>query len=144
MYAQYSNEKYKDENKIKSNYIVALLVFSSIIIFAFITIRINAFKPEKKLVYEVIKEEDEINKIIICHYADNVVLMDFKYSPSEKNTKDKSGKKETEDIEIIRGKYTVESIEGKPIQLKKFRNVTVTEDEVNNNDQENNKEESDK
>lgn len=140
LYAQYSNEKYKDENKIKSNYIVALLVFSSIIIFAFITIRINAFKPEKKLVYEVIKEEGEINKIIICHYADNVVLMDFKYSFSEKNTKDKSGKKETEDIEIIRGKYTVESIEGKPIQLKKFKNVSVVEDENENNINENNNE----
>lgn len=143
LYAQYSNEKYKDENKIKSNYIIALLVFSSLIIFAFITIRINAYKPEKKLVYEVINEESEINKIIICHYANNVVLMDFKYSPSEKNTKDKSRIKEADNIEIIRGKYTVESIEGKPIQLKKFGKVTIVEDELKNT-AETKKDESDK
>lgn len=133
LYAQYSNEKYKDENKIKSNCISGLLIFSSLIIIASITIRFNILKPEKKLAYEVIKEEKGINKIIICHYSDKVVLMDYKYSPSEKNTKDKSTKNETENIEIIRGKYTVETIDGKSIRLKKFNKVTVVEE--NNNDE---------
>lgn len=126
LYARYSNKKYKDDNIKINNYFIFATAIVLTIIITLLVFSLSENNPENKTVYEIVTMDDGMSKIKVCDYKDNAVLMDFKYSISDKNTK-----KQTENIEIIKGKYIVESIEGKPIQLKNFKNVTVVE-ETNN------------
>lgn len=128
LYARYSNKKYKDDNTKTCNYFILATVIALVIIAIILYFNFSKSNPENKSIYELVAMEDGTIKIKICDYKDKVVLMDFEYSKFDKNRKDEAaGKEATENIEIIKGKYIIESIEGKPIQLKKFRKVSVVE-----------------
>lgn len=68
-----------------------------------LVILIAAVEKYSKVIYFVLiymlifvnlhEEENGINKVITCNYTDNVVIKDYKHSPSEKNTKNKTTKK---------------------------------------------------
>ena len=145
LYAQYGCrkdiKKLREKNAIKE-YTSMTIILLAVILFSSSILFYNKLNPQNTTQYEVVTMKDGVEKLVIGNYKNCAILMDFKYYPSEENKKNETTKKEDENIGIIKGKYTVESIEGNPIQLKKFKNVIVVEgsnsdekNEQNNNEE---------
>lgn len=110
----------KHKNKIDFHKLM-YIIFSTIYILMIILLLFDILfmGVEKKKKYEIVKLEDGASKMIISHHEGKVVLMDY-ISLNQDGNLDESGN----NIIIDKGHYSLESIDGKLIEFKKFASVS--------------------
>lgn len=102
---------------IETLYALALVIINIIIII--LIFNVIYVTPEMIKKYEIVKLEDGTTKMIITHRGDKAILMDY-ISLNQDGNLDESGN----NIIIDKGHYSLESIDGKPIEFKKFASVS--------------------
>lgn len=108
-----NDNKEQKVDKEKINYQNYLLVaYLIILIGLYFATTTNIILPKYIRDYEVVKLDDGSEKLIVCHYGDNAILIDFKEAIDDKNS-----------ILLSRGEYCIKSIDGLNIFYKHFNNV---------------------
>lgn len=95
----------------------AYIIFSIIIVilcFYFIY-DTDVIVPENKTVYEIATLKDGSQRVLVCHYKDKVILMDFALLFSNSN--------ELPSLDFSKGNYSVEPVEGIKFKLRKFKSA---------------------
>lgn len=103
--------------RIETLYAFELVIINILIII--LSINVLYVTPEKIKKYEIIKLDNGYSKIIVSHRGDKAILMDY-ISLNQDGNLDESGN----NIIIDKGHYSLESIDGKPIEFKKFESVS--------------------
>lgn len=92
----------------------ASVIYISVIIF--LLFNILFIKVDKKKKYEVAQLEDGTSKLVITHYEDNLILMDYNMIY---NTNNEEGY-----IVFNKGKYYIEPVDGLEIKFVNFNSVS--------------------
>lgn len=120
LYAQYSNKKYKDKKTIFSNYIIITFIISIFIFIGFCISWNYRIDPKNKVDFEIVEINESEPKVIIGNYDNKAILMDYKISDNyEENNRGPIP------IEIDKGKFYIESLDGKKIETRKFKIVNA-------------------
>lgn len=118
-YKKMVNSEGKEDKKKSRSFNIYIIFFIFIVIICLYFIYdVEFIKPANIKEYEIIKIKDT-KKIIVKRYKDDVLLMDY-ISLNQDGNLDESGN----NIIIDKGHYSLESIDGKPIEFKKFKSVS--------------------
>ena len=88
----------------------------NIVVFFIFSNNILRDTPENKTIYEIATLKDGSEKVVICHYQDKVILMDFLLLFSNSN--------ELPSLDFSKGNYSVEPVEGIKFKLRKFKGAS--------------------
>lgn len=119
-YKKMTNSEGKDDQKKSRSFNNYIIFFILIVLISIYFIYDNEVtEPVYINKYEIVKLEDGTTKMIITHRGDKAILMDY-ISLNQDGNLDESGN----NIIIDKGHYSLESIDGKPIEFKKFASVS--------------------
>lgn len=119
-YKKMTNSEGKDDQKKYRSFNNYIIFFILIVLISINFIYDNEItEPVYINKYEIVKLEDGTTKMIITHRGDKAILMDY-ISLNQDGNLDESGN----NIIIDKGHYSLESIDGKPIEFKKFASVS--------------------
>lgn len=119
-YKKMTNSEGEDDQKKSRSFNNYIIFFILIILISIYFIYDNEVtEPVYINKYEIVKLEDGTTKMIISHRCDKAILMDY-ISLNQDGNLDESGN----NIIIDKGHYSLESIDGKPIEFKKFASVS--------------------
>lgn len=119
-YKKMTNSEGKDDQKKSRSFNNYIIFFILIVLISIYFIYDNEItEPVYINKYEIVKLEDGTTKMIITHRGDKAILMDY-ISLNQDGNLDESGN----NIIIDKGHYSLESIDGKPLEFKKFESVS--------------------
>ena len=119
-YKKMTNREGKDDQKKSRSFNNYIIFFILIVLISIYFIYDNEVtEPVYINKYEIVKLEDGTTKMIITHRGDKAILMDY-ISLNQDGNLDESGN----NIIIDKGHYSLESIDGKPLEFKKFASVS--------------------
>lgn len=119
-YKKMTNSEGKDDQKKSRSFNNYIFFFILIVLISIYFIYDNEVtEPVYIKKYEIVKLEDGTTKLIITHRGDKAILMDY-ISLNQDGNLDESGN----NIIIDKGRYSLESIDGKPLEFKKFASVS--------------------
>ena len=119
-YKKMTNREGKDDQKKSRSFNNYIIFFILIVLISIYFIYDNEItEPVYINKYEIVKLEDGTTKMIITHRGDKAILMDY-ISLNQDGNLDESGN----NIIIDKGRYSLESIDGKPLEFKKFASVS--------------------
>lgn len=119
-YKKMTNREGKDDQKKSRSFNNYIIFFILIVLISIYFIYDNEVtEPVYINKYEIVKLEDGTTKMIITHRGDKAILMDY-ISLNQDGNLDESGN----NIIIDKGHYSLESIDGKPLEFKKFESVS--------------------
>lgn len=119
-YKKMTNSEGKDDQKKARSFNNYIIFFILIVLISIYFIYDNEVtEPVYINKYEIVKLEDGTTKMIITHRGDKAILMDY-ISLNQDGNLDESGNS----IIIDKGHYSLDSIDGKPLEFKKFTSVS--------------------